>query len=415
MIKRAPGGSVGGFSFDAIEVIPVQPLRRLASNADDRDSKISYIGSWSAISSASAYKGTLMSTTTAGAYARFRARGSHVSIYRTVGAGQGTMDIYVDGVFYGTISNNYTGAGIVPYLIAGLDPVEHTIEIYNNAASTLQIDQIISATARTLRSGRYADNKDKNIFYSGSWVNISAAPASSTNYHATGDNAAFMTFQYTSNYVCLDFVMHPDGGDAFVYVDDNYIGTASTYSAVTTYNNLWCTPMQTSDATHTLLLIPSLGAGQYIAFDGVTPEVYDILTIEDGLIQETHKSLGYFGPWSAISGITGTQGNMKSTTMAGSSVEFYMQGSGFILYTTISLYTSPSYAGSGQYEVYIDGAPWDDGTGSNIIDLYDGTERDRGRAIGVDGLGAGLHHVELVVALDYGATWVDFDALRIFP
>jgi probable HAF family extracellular repeat protein len=83
-------GLIGGFIVPVLE--PVTP-------ADETSAKITYHGHWSRTASSGAWNGHIMSSSTAGDFARFTFTGKRVWWIAPMGVGGGEARVFVDGVF----------------------------------------------------------------------------------------------------------------------------------------------------------------------------------------------------------------------------------------------------------------------------------------------------------------------------
>ncbi len=114
---------------------------RPSTKLDDRDSQISYIGSWSQYANAAYFNNTTTFTTNGGLQARLSFNGSSIKWYSVSSSQHGKVDVYIDDVFDLTV-DLYSLARVtgLVYTKSGLTSGSHTIKIVTRS------DRNINAT-----------------------------------------------------------------------------------------------------------------------------------------------------------------------------------------------------------------------------------------------------------------------------
>ncbi len=112
---------------------------------DDTDSAVAYSGSWSHISRAQSYDGTVSHSDTANDYAQYAFNGTGVKLYTQKGPSAGKFDVYIDGVKEITYDSY---ASSLQYQVLALDknnlaPGSHTIKL------------VVTGTKNANSSGRH--------------------------------------------------------------------------------------------------------------------------------------------------------------------------------------------------------------------------------------------------------------------
>lgn len=426
-IRRDAAGPVGEVALDRVVAkdfsLPTTATA-LAGLVDDRDRRLSFQGGvWYQALSPAAYRGTIVYTTTAGASVNFRARGSAISIYRAIGPGYGDADVFIDGQYYGNMYNTAVATyANVPWSVTGLTNMEHTVRVELNSG-TFYFDAAKSAAPAALPARTSnVDNRDARLTYSGYWESRTSqigAFASTTMYSPRGPgNGGDVTaeFQFDGNWFCVGYVQQPGGGTFNVYLDGVYQGAVNTNGAFRAYYYEWCSGL-VNDARHSVEIYHANDSP--IELDYVRALRYNTLTPARGLVRETDPAMMYntsYGTWYLLSGprsVGGYRAQGGAMTYAitdNARLGFFINGTGFILYTSVGPY-------QGRWEVWVDGVQQtfeSDEYGSGpYIYLYDYRWRPIG--FGVPDLGPGIHYVELRARLGSGENWVDFDGIRVLP
>jgi thermitase len=428
-ISRDSTGPVGDIQLDRLvsfdSSLPSN-LGTVSGLVDDRVlSKISYQdGTWYQTTVPGAQNGTIIYSSYVGASVNFRARGSAIAFTRAIGPGYGGVDVYVDGEYYGYVSNSTTGASYqnVPYVISGLTSMDHYIRLVI-VGGTFYFDAAKAYTPPVLRAS-YANIDDRagSLVYSGYWEKHNSqigANLGTTMYSPRGPgNGGNVSaeFQFDGNWFCVGYVQQPGGGTISLYLDNQYLGYIDTSGPYRAYHYEACSTLY-NDSRHKVELIHSSDSPVELDFVGALR--YSTLTADRRLVRETDSAImynTYYGSWYTLSnphsigGYRAQGGALKRTMTDGARLSFFMNGSGFILYTSMGPV-------QGRWEVWVDGVQMtfdssEYGTGPYIY-MWDTRWRPFG--YGVVDLGPGLHYVELRARLGAGEYYVDFDGIRVFP
>ncbi|MEO8611539.1 MAG: S8 family serine peptidase [Chloroflexota bacterium] len=366
--------------------------------------------------------GKVTQTLDIGATISFRATGSAITIFRSTGPNYGSMDVQVDGVAYATVSNNSAAIHAkVPYVISGLGAYSHVVQIINNDNTpylpVLQFDAAQASTPGAIAASTVMTNENAaTLLYGGYWANLATPGTFGNTIRQASDAGSSVSFNYTGNWFMVGYRMTAIGSTVDVYEDNQFVGTISDpggSAGVIPFP--WQDLYLRSDRTHSVRLVVTSGTFE---LDSVGARRQIVITPSTGLIQETNAAIRYntfFGAWTTTSvhsvGGAGFQGGTaKRATNAGANLTFYVNGTGFMLYTS----QGPLQDG---WDIYVDGSvtPYSlilDDISVNFIDLFS-PYRFHPFAYAVTGLGAGIHTINLVKHSAAGS--VDFDAVRAFP
>jgi subtilisin family serine protease len=442
-------GSLAPISIDAVQTLdgalPVALVGaiRLNENAPAFLNTFSN-GAWPIIGKTGALLNDVRETSDAGAYVQFRTSGTAISIFRSTGNLTGTMDIYLDNVRVAQDINNtiYPVNPSVPFTIANLAPRERVVRVVN-ISGTLDFDGAQAFTQAILAPNLIADERNPAIVYSGIWTRtlttLVAANAATLSSVSTVGETANASFMFNGNHLCVAYQRFSGGGNIQLYIDDSFVATISTLGSDAnkvewcTYNNGFNT---FTDTNHRVNLL--IEAGQSVRLDYVRPVRRTVFTSSMGYITETNPGFIYntnFGIWTTTiqrsSGGASFQGGSArraSITTLDPRLNFTLNGTGFILYTSL-----PAAANASAWEVYVDGTLHEftlDGDSVFYLDLWAYWNHFRPLGIGVIDLPLGIHYIELRGIQLYGLVLVDinpdvfvnvtspsvdFDGIRVLP
>lgn len=468
IIRRAETGPSGPVAIDRIHIYNT-PLKAFSGKIDDRDPRLEFGGGfWGTNVPANPlmFKGGATRTRRAGAALRAVVKGSTIIIYRNIGPNHndpnagvaefGSMEIYVDGVLWGTVNNNHpTHQYSVPIVISNLTPTTHMLRILNPEAKELQIDAIEGTNKATFPVNSIARPNDKRAARSGLWGTPVVLAKGVTAHIATAPTAR-LDFNFSGNAFCVAFMRRDDGGTMHVYVDD----MTTPHARVSTHTNpnqwaghFWppdmltnttgvqqyCTGAAFAEGVHHVRLTFPNGSGVWLT--QLQFGRFGVLTSNLGVVQENDKRLPttetlYNTPvqtremaalWKRIKvkfagGAKALGGYLKRAVPTTNPspdpvIRFYMHGSGFIIYTTrgpnagvmqvrICRATSTEDCVPAQFLV----------NGSNLngnIDLFS-ADGERPFAYAITGLEPGIYLIK-IYATGTANEYVDFDGVRVLP
>lgn len=464
-IRRQAAGLPGSIAIDRIRPVDLT-LTTVAAKADDRETaKFLYtpLGNWTAQPSIGAFKNTIMRTTALNTSVEARVRGSAVIIYRNTGPGFGSMNIFVDNLFWGTVSNVSANSALsVPFAITNLTQTEHVIRVQNNASSILEFDAIEGFNQAPLAVNLIFDLGVKNAVRSGEW-SVNNTPSAFNKLKktwVTSSTNARLDFNFTGDGFCFTFMRRTDGGTVVVYVDNmttpyaqistnvspgfwpGYFWPADTLETgtnpkVPTLIQEYCTGAAFADGVHQVRL--TFPSGFPVELDYLNGGRTGLILPSSGLVQENdfriyhsdwvyrlnsmkerQKQLWKRVPMKSAGGAAAQGGYVKRVSFNPppsdvAAVRFYFSGTGFIIYTT-----SGPQAGGITVNVC---EPAQSCSGATIIlnGVNQGSfinlntaNRARPFAYAVTGLPPGIYEV-VIVASGAPGQYVDFDGVRVFP
>ncbi len=204
---------------------------------DDRNSAITYTGSWSQVADSSAASGTLTRTKTVGDSATFSFTGTGVRLITATGTDHGYFKVSIDGGEAQLVTSAHVDTEqnkptqLEAYRIENLSPGQHTIKVENvgfDGANVVDIDafDVLGATAAQVPI--YNDSDTSFFTFTGSWQH-----ASGKNW-TQGDHSGDETFSktagdsYTFTFTGVGFdIIAPfssNHGSATVTVDGQEVG-----------------------------------------------------------------------------------------------------------------------------------------------------------------------------------------------
>jgi hypothetical protein len=459
VLRRAAGGSAGAVDIDRIRTHESTSLPTASITAFTDDSlgglplctakKFCYeLGTFTSTPSPGSAMNKVTQTGDENAQISFRATGTTITIFRTINPGFGSMDVLVDGILIGDdVSNESTTIHVkVPYVISGLGNYSHVVQIINNASSTLQFDGAMGSNPAALAASTAMTNENAaTLVYNGFWTNMAVPGAVGNTLRQVSDAGAGVSFNYTGNWFLLKYRTTNVNTVVNVYQDNVLIATSPlTYDGLTpNVYQTWQLPTLASNRLHNVRL--ELVSGTF-ELDAVGARRQVVITPSMGLVAETNTAFAYnnaYGAWTTYSvGSTGGYkfqgGSAKRASTDGANLTFYMNGTGFMLYTSVApppnvFSTLPPISG---WEIIVDGdelAPYEvtfQDVNYPYIDLgyAELAYRFRPIAYAITGLTPGIHTIELrkwecqvytipgypartCPAVDY----VDFDGVRAFP
>ena len=204
---------------------------------DDRNSAITYTGSWSQVADSSAASGTLTRTKTVGDTASFTFTGTGVRLITATGTDHGYFKVSIDGGEAQLVTSAHVDTEqnkptqLEAYRIENLSPGQHIIKVENvgfDGANVVDIDAFDVLGSTALQAPIYNDSDTSFFTFTGSWQY-----ATGKNW-TQGDHSGDETFSktagdsYTFTFTGVGFdIIAPfssNHGSATVTVDGQEVG-----------------------------------------------------------------------------------------------------------------------------------------------------------------------------------------------
>ena len=204
---------------------------------DDRNSAITYTGSWSQVADSSAASGTLTRTKIVGDTASFTFTGTGVRLITATGTDHGYFKVSIDGGEAQLVTSAHVDTEqnkptqLEAYRIENLSPGQHTIKVENvgfDGANVVDIDAFDVLGSTAVQAPIYNDSDTSFFTFTGSWQH-----ASGKNW-TQGDHSGDETFSktagdsYTFTFTGVGFdIIAPfssNHGSATVTVDGQEVG-----------------------------------------------------------------------------------------------------------------------------------------------------------------------------------------------
>lgn len=204
---------------------------------DDRNSAITYTGSWSQVADSSAASGTLTRTKTVGDTASFTFTGTGVRLITATGTDHGYFKVSIDGGEAQLVTSAHVDTEqnkptqLEAYRIENLSPGQHIIKVENvgfDGANVVDIDAFDVLGSTAVQAPIYNDSDTSFFTFTGSWQY-----ATGKNW-TQGDHSGDETFSktagdsYTFTFTGVGFdIIAPfssNHGSATVTVDGQEVG-----------------------------------------------------------------------------------------------------------------------------------------------------------------------------------------------
>ena len=204
---------------------------------DDRNSAITYTGSWSQVADSSAASGTLTRTKTVGDSASFTFTGTGVRLITATGTDHGYFKVSIDGGEAQLVTSAHVDTEqnkptqLEAYRVENLSPGQHTIKVENvgfDGANVVDIDAFDVLGSTAVQAPIYNDSDTSFFTFTGSWQY-----ATGKNW-TQGDHSGDETFSktagdsYTFTFTGVGFdIIAPfssNHGSATVTVDGQEVG-----------------------------------------------------------------------------------------------------------------------------------------------------------------------------------------------
>ncbi|HEX2993308.1 MAG TPA: hypothetical protein VHP14_00700, partial [Anaerolineales bacterium] len=379
---------------DAIQILPVMSTGLY----DDTNGNWMYIGNWTASDGAGPYNTTLHYTMTVGDSAEMLFSGTRFALKYTQHSSRGSIDVYVDDFFVGTINENgattyYQQVYFSPVYAADTHSVRF---VYSGGAGAIVDIDAIQILGSPVGAGTY-DDTNNNWVYSEAWTaNTDSGPYNDT-LHYTSTNGAAASFTFTGATFKLIYTMDPDRGSFEIWLDNTTLLTTINASSPTLQWQQSYTSALLTNGTHTVTVKnTSTSSDKKIDVDAI--QIYNI--VSPGIYDDTNNNWVYTGSWTAYTGTGPYSNTLHYTTTVGDSVELLFNGVRFVL-------TYTKYANRGTFEVWLD-----DITLVTTINAYSATTLYQQTYVSPS-YPNGNHKVKIKYKEPVGRV-VDIDAIRVY-
>ena len=381
--KSADDGSY--IDLDAVYIGELDVCGTLLAEGrhEENDPDISFSSGW-------VQAGEIMYTNGASEEASFCFSGTEFTLYRTLAANRGSMDVCVDGEPCQSVSNTDTiTQSNQPVTFDGFPEGQHSVIVTKTDAdsSYIDLDAVYIGTPvftcdAVLADGEH-DNTDPDITYSAGWV------TSGSLSYTNGDNETAV-FCFDDTTVTIYRTMAINRASMEVCVDED-CETVSNFSS-TTLSNQPYTREGLSDGEHTVTIQKAEGGSSYIDLDAlyIGPLSACSGLLSAGWHEDSAAEITYTGSWGQTSSLTYTNNAANTAT-------FCFTGTGITLYRTLA-------ANRGDMELCVDG-------GCQTVSNYSASTQST-QPVTVEGLSFGEHTVTIQKSTDDG-TYIDLDAVEV--
>lgn len=226
---------------------------------NDNNSAITYTGSWSVSSGRGNgdYNDDVHTTSSVGSSFSLSFNGNYVAMPGPLAKADGSVDIYLDGVFQKTISTTLASSSAddyypqqLVYEAYDLSSGSHILKGVFKGPGSLQIDAFLYGTSTKV------DDTNASISYSNGWSTTIYNRSSYYGGTAHATTGAGVTAQYTfsGSRIAWYGIAGPDHGKADVYVDGVLEKTVDCY-ATQWHPQILYSPVGLGSGSHTIKII----------------------------------------------------------------------------------------------------------------------------------------------------------------
>ncbi len=191
-----------GTTYSDLDQITLQapPAALAVGTYEETDANLTYSGTWTSSSTASALGGSRIYTNDMNGSVTFSIDNSvgRVTIYRTtyMAGVYGALQVFLDGAVTPFMTINNTSSGFMfqqPFTFAVI-PGSHTIRLKNVGTTYSDLDQITLQAATTPLSVGIYQETDASLIYNGNWIANSTASALGGSRKYTNDPYGSVSF-----------------------------------------------------------------------------------------------------------------------------------------------------------------------------------------------------------------------------
>ncbi|MBP1995330.1 hypothetical protein [Paenibacillus eucommiae] len=364
------------------------------NRVDDRDSEITYSGSWSNSADNQSYNGTERLSSTTGDYFEYIFNGPVVKWFGPKGPQYGKANVYIDGILAASGIDLYAPSKVYNQelfaTVTGTGP--HTLKVEVAGAKNASSIGFTIVTDKVESSGGAAtnvDDRDSAIHYTGAWSQYN----STNNYNGTetysSSAGASASFTFKGNSIRIVGPKTPFYGIANVYIDNVLQGQFDQYSSSVSYQQALF-ERKLSYGTHTVKVEVS---GNKNANSTGNTIVLDKLEYETTQAADDRDSAIFMrGAWADVTDAAAYHSTERMNGNGGDYMLFSFTGS------TIKWIGSkgPNY---GKADVYVDNK-----LEASDIDLYSASKLNKQILFAKSDLSSDAHTIKIVVKVTKNAS-----------
>ena len=164
----------------------------------------------------------------AGETAVISVTGEWINLGLGTGPAGGHADIYLDGVLDRTVDLYRRQNGVTSEFFPALTNSAHTISVTVAGDGDVWIDYVDVWDGTTLPDGTFETVPNERLYLSGNWSRVNSTSAVNGNYLRNNTGTAWLPF--TGDSVSYRAFAYSGGGDARLYLDDQFVGTLDLFN-----------------------------------------------------------------------------------------------------------------------------------------------------------------------------------------
>ena len=298
---------------------------------DDKDSRLSYAGTWENYEWRTAWGETYKRTTSSSGAVTIIFTGTRLDLIVTKGITMGQADVYLDDVLQGSI--NMHGATEYKQRVwstGNISGGQHKVKMIRKPgiASTAYISFDAIEVVGTLgRAGRI-EQTDSRLAFSGDWSTYSTSGASGGSCKWSSAGGSAVTVNFHGTYLAWIATKGATLGSAWVKLDSGTEQKVDLSATAAGYQqNVWNTgPLTNGDHVVKIWYDDGNTAGKFISIDA-----FEIQGTLDAMpastrSEQTDARLIYSGAWVSTTAASASNGSYKNTASAAASLIVTFRG-----------------------------------------------------------------------------------------
>jgi len=395
----------GSSSVTATGTAVVQGAGPTGLLAEDADSRVSFSGTWYALSSSAFTGGSYRYSAVAGSTATVAVSGTDIAVIGSVGPSYGKIEVIVDGISRGNVScyaATYAHQQTL-YALSGLAEGVHSVAIRvtgtrsSASSGTVVVFDAFEVSSTGDPAAIYtgfmrAEENSSRLTLSGFMARATSRVFSGGAYTYSVRAGATISTVFRGTDLRVLGSVGPSYGNVEIIIDGVSRGIVSTYAGSYSHHVAIYSESGFADGAHTLTIVvcgtgEAASSGVVVIFDAIEVSSPDSAAVIYGgfqRIEDSNAKVKYVGTWSTGTSSAFSGGGYSYSATAGSTMVAVFRGSDLTVYGA----QGPSY---GQIEVFIDGVS------TGVVDLYAPSYELGAPIISASGLDAGIHALTVKV------------------